>query len=126
MSSDEDALENKLSASAGSKESAVSVQAFTSPNRKKSRKGRTWDLNGINEDEPETYIRREDLVSNAIAIARQGRFLVVGSPPGTGKTALSQLIQQKLKEENDSDHGESIRGYRLRPASVGNITNLFD
>lgn len=126
MSSDEDALDIKPSASEGSKESAVSVQAFTSPIRKRSRKGRTWDLNGINVDEPDTYIHRECLVSNAIATARQGRFLVVGSPPGTGKTALSQLIQQKLKEENDSDQDESIRGYRLRPASVGKITNLFD
>ena len=57
--------------SAGSKESAISVKAFTSPIRKKSRKGRTWDLNGINEDEPETYIHREGLVSNAIATARR-------------------------------------------------------
>ena len=111
MSSDEDALDIKPSASAGSKESAASVQAFTSPIRKKSQKGQTWDLNGINEDEPKTFIHREGLVSNAIATARQGRFLVIGSSPGTGKTALSQLIQQKLKEENDSNQGESIRCY---------------
>jgi hypothetical protein len=126
MSSDEDALAIKPSALAGSKESAGSVQAFPSPQRKKKKKGRTWDLNGINEDEPETYIHRESLVSDAIASAREGRFLVVGSPPGTGKTALSQLIQQKLKKENDSNASKPIRSYRLRPASVENITNLFD
>lgn len=123
MSSDEDALDIKPSASAGSNESAV---ALTSPQRKKSQKGRTWDVNGINKDEPETYIHRESLVSDAIASAREGRFLVVGSPPGTGKTALSQLIQQELKKENDSNQSKLIRGYILRPALVGKITNLFD
>jgi hypothetical protein len=126
MSSDEDPLDIKPSASAGSKESAVSGDAFTSPKRKKLQTGRTWDLNGINEAEPKTYIHRESLVSNAIVSAREGRFLVVGSPPGTGKTALSQLIQQKLTRENDSNQNEMIRGYRLRPASVGDITNLFE
>ena len=60
MSSDQDELDIKPSALAGSNESAVSVKACSSPVRKKSRKGRTWDVDGINADEPETYIHREE------------------------------------------------------------------
>ena len=47
------------------------------------------------------------------------RFLVVGSPPGTGKTALSQLIQAQLVESNKADTGGKIPGYYIRPSEVG-------
>lgn len=123
----EDELEIKPSTSAASAVSAAgSVEAFTSPSRKKTRRGRKWDVDGINVDEPGTFIARENLVARAIGLARESRVLVVGSPPGTGKTVLLQLIQEKLREENEANASGKIRGFNLRPSHVQKITDLFE
>mmetsp|Transcript_41206 Transcript_41206/g.46035 ORF Transcript_41206/g.46035 Transcript_41206/m.46035 type:complete len:217 (+) Transcript_41206:182-832(+) len=123
----EDELEIKPSTSAISSVSAAgSVEAFNSPGRKKARRGRKWDVDGINVDEPGTFIARKKLVARAIGLARESRFLVVGSPPGTGKTVLLQLIQEKLREENEANTSGKIRGYNLRPSQVHKNTDLFE
>ena len=103
-----------------------SVEKFTSPARKRKNAARKWDVDGIDVNHPNTYIARQSLVAKAIKSARQHRFLVVGSPPGTGKTALSQLIQAQLVESNEADTGGKIPGYYIRPSEVTDDFNLFD
>eukprot|EP00523_Entomoneis_sp_CCMP467_P022449 CAMPEP_0168856586 /NCGR_PEP_ID=MMETSP0727-20121128/15265_1 /TAXON_ID=265536 /ORGANISM="Amphiprora sp., Strain CCMP467" /LENGTH=524 /DNA_ID=CAMNT_0008911137 /DNA_START=138 /DNA_END=1709 /DNA_ORIENTATION=- len=103
-----------------------SVEKFTSPARKRKKAARKWDVDGIDVNHPNTYIARQSLVAKAIKSARQRRFLVVGSPPGTGKTALSQLILAQLVESNKADTGGKIPGYYIRPSEVTDDFNLFD
>lgn len=102
------------------------VEKFTSPARKMKKAARKWDVNGIDENHPNTYIARERLVAKAINSARQHRFLVVGSPPGTGKTSLAQLIQAQLAESNKTNTEGKIRGYYIRPSQVKDDFDLFD
>jgi len=51
--------------------------------------------------------------------ARQTGSLVIGSPPGTGKTSLS-LMQLKLRKENEQAvaSGEEVSGFYLRPSQT--------
>ena len=43
------------------------------------------------------HLRRSDIVDNIIHVARTRQHVIVGSPPATGKTALLQLVEQKLR-----------------------------
>jgi hypothetical protein len=83
-------------------------------------------LDGINLDDPDSYIHREPLVEKAIAKARNSRLLIVRSPPGTGKTSLIQLVVQKLQQTTSNDN-RSCTGFivcPLRPEKQG--FDLFD
>jgi len=118
----EDGLDIKPSASAMSSES---VEVFP-PSQKTMKRGEKWGVDGINVDKPGTFLYRKPLVEKAIALARQGSFLVVSSPPGTGKTSLSQLIQEKLRKENEEGAASGkIRGISLRPTRVEGL-DLFN
>ena len=103
-----------------------SVENFTSPARNRKKVGRKWNVNGINVDDPNTYIARQSLVATAIKLARQDRFLVVVSPPGTGKTALSQLIQAQLVESSKANTGGKIPVFDICPSQVTEDFDLFD
>lgn len=105
--------------------SSESVEVFTGPTQQRMKRGEKWKVDGISVDKPGTFLFREDLVQKSIALARQGSFLVVGSPPGTGKTSLTQLIQEKLKKENQAAARGKILGFSLRPSQLDGF-NLFD
>lgn len=102
----------------GSEVSSTSVEKFTSPPRppKKSKLWTIWDVDGIEVDKPDTFIAREGLVEKAMTLAREHCFLVVGSPPGTGKSSLSQLIREEIKKANReaSRKRGKIAGFHLR------------
>ena len=114
MSDDE--LDLKPSASAASTETNLSCENFTSAARKKKKQGEIFDLQGIDTKRPNTFIARDGLVTDALQKTRKGRILVVGSPPGTGKTSLSQLLQEKLRIEKDESQ-KRIKGFYLRPTN---------
>ena len=65
---------------------------------------------------PNTFIARDGLVTDALKKTRRGRILVVGSPPGTGKTSLSQLMLEKLCVEKEESQ-KRIKGFYLRPTN---------
>lgn len=113
MSSDE--LDIKPSAS---EVSSTSVAKFTSPPRQpKKRKVCTlWDVDGIDTARPDTFIAREGLVEKAMTLAKEHCFLVVGSPPGTGKSSLSQLMIEEILKANREANRErgKITGFYLR------------
>ena len=73
-------------------------------------------MQGIDTKRPNTFIARDGLVTDALQKTRKGRILVVGSPPGTGKTSLSQLLQEKLRIEKDESQ-KRIKGFYLRPTN---------
>lgn len=105
--------------------SSGSVEEFTSSSQKRNR-GATWRVDGINLKEPESNISRKDLVKEATDLARHNLFLVVSSPPGTGKTSLLQLVQNGLREENEASAPGKIVGFDVRPSDVNGDLNLFD
>ena len=82
---------------------------------KKAKKGHHWDVNGLidtdlEQENPSSSLLREELVNKSMSMAREGRFLVVSSRPGTGKSSLLQLVKRKLSEENIENNGQT-RGY---------------
>ena len=88
---------------------------------KKAKKGHHWDVNGLidtdlEQENPSSSLLREELVNKSMSMAREGRFLVVSSPPGTGKSSLLQLVKRKLSKENIENNGQT-RGYSLRPST---------
>lgn len=119
----EDELELKPSASAVS---SGSVDEFTSASTKRKRGGEQWRTDGIDVRRPDSYIPRQNLVEKAMKAARQKGFLVICSPPGTGKTSLSQLMQEELRKGNEqaAASGEKVIGFYLRPSSTKDL-NLF-
>ena len=65
---------------------------------------------GLMVSDPHSYLKREDLVQNAINQARQSGLLVVCSPPGSGKTSLMQLMMQSLHQNNNNNiHAQIVR-----------------
>jgi nucleoside-triphosphatase THEP1 len=90
---------------------------------KRKRCGMLDALDGLDLDDPDSYLHREPLVEKAIAVAQKSSLLIVSSPPGTGKTSLIQLIIQKL--ENTS--GDNCVGFILRPSQPNKQGfDLFD
>ena len=77
------------------------------------RRRRGGVLDGIKLEDPDSYLKREDLVQKAINRARQAGILVVSSPPGSGKTSLIQLMIQSLHQnDRDNVHAEIVRPSR--------------
>ncbi|CAB9524326.1 unknown protein [Seminavis robusta] len=93
----------------------------TSPPRqpKKSKVWTLWDVDGIDMARPDTFIAREGLVEKAMTLAKEHCFLVVGSPPGTGKSSLSQLMLEEILKANREANRErgKITGFYLRKSS---------
>jgi len=82
-------------------------------------------LDGVNLEDPGSYLRRESLVQKTIGLARQSGLLIVCSPPGTGKTSLIQLVNQNLQDT--ADEGRSCKGFILRPSRPNKPAfDLFD
>ena len=46
------------------------------------------------------HLKREKLVKDIYNIAKTSQYVVIGSPAGTGKTSLIQLLVEKLQKEN--------------------------
>lgn len=102
-------------ATATGDEEPLDVQPSTSEDSAEAiaaRRQRGWRLDGINLDDPLSYIKRERLVQTAVDLAREAGILVVSSPPGTGKSSLMQLVTQKIGSDNDNN----IYGVILRPS----------
>jgi hypothetical protein len=79
------------------------------------RRSRCGLLDGVNLADPHSYLPRDQLVQEAIDMARLSGLLIVSSPPGTGKTSLIQLIIQNLAADNT----RSCKGFILRPSQPG-------
>jgi len=73
-------------------------------------------LDGVNLDNPNSYLRREPLVKKVIAAARDSGLLIVSSPPGTGKTSLIQLVIQNLQATTADKGRGACRGFLLNPS----------
>jgi len=74
-------------------------------------------VDGITSDRKS--INRESLVQSVIDTAKLDHFVVIGSPPATGKTSLMQLIQADLEKQ-----GEKVFFLPLRQ-SRGDVDWLF-
>jgi len=66
------------------------------------------------------HLNRRDLVQSVIEAANLKQFVVVGSPPATGKTSLMQLISVAVEES-----GDNVCLFAIRPGDEG-VQWLFD
>ena len=87
-----------------------------------------FTTDGILPDRP--HLLRAAAVEGILQTAREGQYVVIGSPAATGKTALLQLIRQKLKSQGSNVIRISLRdvGYDSIHAQLRDkgITNDFD
>lgn len=63
------------------------------------------------------HLRRSDIVDSIIQVARARQHVVVGSPPATGKTALLQLVEQKLR----GIPGSTVHRLHLKDTGSANL-----
>ena len=87
-----------------------------------------FTTDGILPDRPHLF--REAAVEGILRTAREGQYVVIGSSAATGKTALLQLIRQKLKSQGSNVIRISLRdiGYDAIQAQFRDkgITHDFD
>eukprot|EP00978_Attheya_sp_CCMP212_P037530 scaffold177952_cov29-Attheya_sp.AAC.1 len=62
------------------------------------------------------HLERRGIVGNVIDTAYKSKFVVVGSPPATGKTSLMQLVGVALEAK-----GEKVCYLRARPRGVAKL-----
>lgn len=48
------------------------------------------------------HLPRNEVIQEIYTTAKASQYVVIGSPPGTGKTSLIQLLRQKLTKEEDA------------------------
>ena len=66
------------------------------------------------------HLERKDIVQNVIEVASASQYVVIGSPPATGKTSLMQLVGVALETA-----GQKVCYFAVRPGDEG-VKWLFD
>ena len=57
------------------------------------------------------HLKRKDAVKEIIELARSKQYVILASPPATGKTSLLQLVQQELRRQGATTKKLHLTGY---------------